>query len=267
MRAVILAAGRGSRLQGVTGRSPKCLARIGELTLLERQIRSLRDCGVGDIVVVAGYRAEQVRRTCEPGVDLVINARYETTNSLYSLWLARELLMDGFVVLNCDVLFHDQLLSDLLTSRDEDALLMAAPRGQTHSDEEMKVRLRAGCVADIAKTLAPEETDGENVGIAKFGVAGAALLVEELSRALADGGQHDWLPRAFAAFARRRPLYVVETRGFPWTEIDSPEDYWRACADVLPAIVDRHAAGERHLSIQAPPLAAADRPRRSQHHV
>ena len=267
MRAVVLAAGRGTRLRAVTGDRPKCLARIGDRTLLERQLQSLARCGIDQIAVVTGYRAADVRRACGPDVEIVVNTRYEATNSLYSLWLARDLLMDGFVVLNCDVLFHDQLLSDLLTSRDEDALLMAAPRGQTYSDEEMKVRLRAGCVADIAKTLAPEETDGENVGIAKFGVAGAALLVEELSRALADGGQHDWLPRAFAAFARRRPLYVVETRGFPWTEIDSPEDYWRACADVLPAIVDRHAAGERHLSIQALPLAAADRPRRSQHHV
>ena len=237
MRAVILAAGRGSRLQGVTGRSPKCLARIGELTLLERQIRSLRDCGVGDIVVVAGYRAEQVRRTCEPGVDLVINARYETTNSLYSLWLARELLMDGFVVLNCDVLFHNQLMWDLLTTRDEDALLMAAMRDQVYSDEEMKIQARCGCVAGIAKTLNPAETDGENVGIAKFGPAGAAVLVQALTRVVTSGGLREWLPYAFDAFARMRPLHIVETRGLPWIEIDSPEDYWRAQSEVLPAIL------------------------------
>ena len=56
----------------------------------------------------------------------MVNADYDSTNSLYSLWLARDLLRDGFVVLNGDVLFHDQLLWDLLTSRDEDALLMAA---------------------------------------------------------------------------------------------------------------------------------------------
>lgn len=266
MRAIVLAAGRGSRLRPVTGDRPKCLARVGDRTLLNRQIQSLKRCGIDEIAVVVGYRAADVRRACDPGVDIVCNTRYESTNSLYSLWLARNLLMDGFVVLNCDVLFHDQLLADLLTARDEDALLMAASRGQVYSDEEMKVQLHAGCVVDIAKTLPPQDTDGENVGIAKFGAAGAAVLVEELSLALANDGRRDWLPRAFAGFARRRPLHVVETRGFPWIEIDSPEDYWRACAEVLPAIVAQ-PSGERRSRIQGPRPNAADRPRRPLHHV
>src|SRR6185295_6385098 len=111
------------------------------------------------------------------------------------------------------------------TSRDEDALLMAATRDERYTDEEMKIRVRAGRVEAIAKTLDPADTDGENVGTAKFGAAGAKVLVEELAEAVAADGANDWLPRACAAFARRRPLRVVETRGFPWTEIDSPEDY------------------------------------------
>ena len=267
MRAVVLAAGRGTRLRDVTGDSPKCLARVGDCTLLDRQIRSLRRCGIVRIAVVTGHRAADVRRACGPNVDIVVNERYESTNSLYSLWLARDLLMEGFVVLNCDVLFHDQLLWDLLTTRDEDALLMAAPRGQRYSDEEMKIRLRAGCVADISKALEPAETDGENVGIAKFGATGAALLVHELSQALADGAIRDWLPRAFAAFARRRPLHVVETRGFPWTEIDSPDDYRRACEDVLPALDDRHTGGDRRMRIQEPRSPSAVDSRRYLHHV
>jgi choline kinase len=267
VRAIVLAAGRGARLSAVTGNDPKCLARVGDHTILDRQIAALRRCGIKRISVVAGHHASDVRRACDPGVDIIVNTRYESTNSLYSLWLARDLLAEGFVVLNCDVIFHDQLLRDLLTARDEDALLMAANRGERYSDEEMKIRVRAGCVTDISKTLDPSDTDGENVGIAKFGPAGAALLVEELTAALADGGVRDWLPRAFAAFARRRPLHVVETRGFPWIEIDFPEDYWHACAEVLPAIGDGDADGERGRRIQSPRLAAADGSRRSLHHV
>ena len=243
MRAVILAAGRGDRLRDVIGDANKCLAPIGGATLLERQIRSLQACGIETITVVVGFKADDLRRVCDETIDLVVNTDYETTNSLYSLWLTRDLLADGFVVLNGDVLFHDQLLWDLLTSRDEDALLMAATRDERYTDEEMKIRVRAGRVAAIAKTLDPADTDGENVGIAKFGAAGAKVLVEELDEALAADGASDWLPRAFGAFARRRPLHVVETRGFPWTEIDSPEDYWRACAEVLPAIIDLEEAG------------------------
>src|SRR5262245_51858051 len=88
MRAVILAAGRGGRLRDVTGHRPWCLASVGDRVLIERQIRSLRTCGIDSITVVAGYRAADVRRSCGAGVDVVVNARHASTNSLYSLWLA-----------------------------------------------------------------------------------------------------------------------------------------------------------------------------------
>jgi L-glutamine-phosphate cytidylyltransferase len=237
MRAVILAAGRGGRLRGVAGDRPKCLARVGARTLLERQIQSLRACGADEIAVVAGYRAAEVRGLCGPGVDIVHNSRYATTNSLYSLWLARDLLADGFVVLNADVLFHPQILADLLSARYDDALLMASRNGdEPFSDEEMKVQVRRGRVVDIDKQMPASQADGENVGIVKFGRDGAAVMVEVLNELVAAGGSREWLPRAFAAFVERRPLHVVETRGFPWIEIDFPEDYWRACSEVLPAI-------------------------------
>ncbi len=236
-RGVILAAGRGGRLAGVTGSLPKCLARLGAWTILERQIHALRECGVRAITVVTGYQAAEVRRVSGSGIDFVHNERYASTNSLCSLWLARAALADGFIVLNCDVLFHRQLLVDLLTARYEDALLMAARNEETaYSDEEMKVCVRGGRVVDIAKTIAPEQADGENIGIAKFGASGAALLIEEMTRLIGEGESRAWLPAAFAAFCRRRPLHVIESRGFPWIEIDFPEDYWRACTDVLPAV-------------------------------
>ena len=237
MRALILTAGRGRRLRDITGELPKCLAQIGRSTLIERQLRAVRLAGITDVVVVTGYGAAEVMRVCGPGVQFVDNPRFDTTNSLYSTWLARELLQDGFVVFNCDVVFHQQLLTDLLTARHEDALLMAARGdGERYSDEEMKLRVRCGRVVDIAKTIPSARADGENVGIAKFGAAGAALLIEEMDRVVASGAVTDWLPAAFARFCRRRPLHAIDHRGFPWIEIDSPEDYRRACLQIAPAI-------------------------------
>ena len=237
MRAIILAAGRGGRLQGVIGDRPKCLARIGDRTLLERQIEELQAAGISRIAVVGGYRMDLVQRLCRRPVEFVHNARYASTNSLYSLWLARDLLRDGFIVLNCDVLFHPRMLEDLLTARCDDALLVAARRdGSPYGDEEMKVCIRRGLVTAIAKTLSVEESDAENVGIARFSAAGALALIDQMNTIVASGQVREWLPRAFAEFAAARPLHAVDSRGFPWIEIDFPEDYWRACSDVLPAI-------------------------------
>jgi choline kinase len=237
MRAVILAAGRGGRLSGVAGARPKCLARVGDCTLLERQLRSLRECGISSITVVVGYCATEVANLCGAGVDIVENPDFATTNSLYSLWLTRDRLQDGFVVLNCDVLFHRQILTDLLTAQYADALLLA-PReeGERYTDEEMKVQVRCGRVVAIDKALPECDADGENIGIAKFGPEGAVVLIEEMTRLVEAHAVREWLPRAFAAFCGRRPLHAIDNRGYPWIEIDYPDDYWRACGEVLPAI-------------------------------
>lgn len=235
MKGVILAAGKGARLNGTIGDKPKCLLRIGGPTLIERHIETLRSAGIDEIVVVVGCQSQQVRRICGSNLTYVENTRFAQTNSLYSLWLARPLLHDGFVVMNCDVLFHPQLLTDLMTARYEDALLIGYDEGPL-GDEEMKIRTRGGCVVEMSKTLDPAEADGENLGIVKFGAAGAAVLVDLLDQRVAAGGLRDWAPRAFAEFARVRPLHVIGTRGYPWTEIDFPEDYQRAITEVLPAI-------------------------------
>jgi L-glutamine-phosphate cytidylyltransferase len=238
MKGIILAAGRGLRLNGVTGNTPKCLLEIGGLTLLERQIQALRATGIDDIVVVTGYEAERVQRSCDSQIHFIENSRFDQTNSLYSLWLARHLLGKGFVVLNSDVLFHPQLLSDLITARYEDALLigygdqLAARLG----DEEMKVKIRGGCVVEISKSMNPQDADGENVGMVKFGASGARLLIEQMDALIADGCYRDWAPRAFGEFAMWHPLYAIPTRGYPWIEIDFPKDYLKAVNEILPEI-------------------------------
>ena len=236
MRGVILAAGRGARLNGNRGDMPKCLVTLGGETMLSRNIRVLRAAGIEDVVVVVGCAAETVRRTC-PEATFVENDIFAQTNSMYSLWLARTLLSEGFVVMNCDVLVHPQLVVDLVSAQHEDALLVAyRDDAISYGDEEMKVRVRRGRVVDIAKTMDPEEADGENLGIVKFGAAGARLLVEKMDALVAAGERKAWVPRAFKAFAEERPLHVIGTRGYPWIEIDFPEDYRRAVEEVLPRI-------------------------------
>jgi choline kinase len=236
MKGVILAAGRGARLNGGNGDMPKCLVALGGETLLSRNIRILRAVGVDEVVVVVGCAAETVRRSC-PDVTFVENPIFAQTNSMYSLWLAREQLGDGFVVMNCDVLAHPQLLLDLLSARHEDALLLAYREpGTDYGDEEMKVRVRCGRVVDMSKVMDPADADGENLGIVKFGAAGAAMLIEEMTTLVDAGEVKAWVPRAFKEVAQRRPLHVVGTRGLPWTEIDFPEDYRRAVEVVLPQI-------------------------------
>src|SRR5688500_8808853 len=124
MKAIIRAAGKGTRLDGAAVK-PKCLVDIGGSTLLHRQIDTLRSLNVKKIVVVIGFGGDSIRQECGEGISFVENIHFAETSSLYSLWLAREHLTDGFVVLNSDVLFHPQMLADLLESERDDALLIS----------------------------------------------------------------------------------------------------------------------------------------------
>ena len=234
---VILAAGAGTRFNG-GGIQPKCLARFDGTPLIELQLRAMRACGIDRITVVVGFGAEDVRQACGPGVRFIENARFAQTNSLYSLWLARPVLQQGFVVMNCDVLFPATILADLVTARHENALLVSYPEAgdPEFDDEEMKVHVRRGRVVAIDKNLPPDDTDAENVGIVKFGANGAQRLIPLMDRIVESGSVRDWAPRAFGVFAQQHPLFAIGTRGLPWTEIDTPDDYTRAVSEVFPAI-------------------------------
>ena len=238
MKAIILAAGKGTRLNGVDLK-PKCLFEVGGRTLLDRQLSALAEAGIQDVALVLGFEAERIRKHCPSHVSFVVNSRFEETSSLYSLWLAKEHLVNGFVVLNCDVLFHPELLTRLLSASFEDALLIDLVDKQNNQlgDEEMKVKLSEGRVVDIRKDLNPAESDGENVGIVKFSAPGANRLVDMMdSLIMRGGGERDWAPRAFREYALRYPLHAISTDEYPWIEIDFPADYERAQEEILPRI-------------------------------
>jgi len=206
--------------------------------LLDRQIATLKEFEISDIVIVLGFEAERIRSRYEHAASFVINSRFAETSSMYSLWLAREHLLDGFVVLNCDVLFHPQLLARLLSSPFEDALLVdIVEENKNHlGDEEMKVKVSDGLVVDIRKDLDVAEADGENVGIVKFSAEGARRLVEEMDALVSRGLEREWAPRAFREFASRFPLHAISTGDYPWIEIDFPEDYRKAKEEIFPQI-------------------------------
>jgi choline kinase len=235
MKAIILAAGKGTRLDG-SAVKPKCLVEVGGITLLQRQIETLRNANIKRIVVVVGFAAESIREECDSDITFVENIHFAETSSLYSLWLAREHLTDGFVVLNSDVLFHPRLLANLLEFSRGDALLLSDTDATPLGDEEMKVKLKKDLVIDISKEIDPLEADGENVGIVKFGAPGAKDLVGYIDQLIANGAVKEWAPRAFREFALNHPLHALSTGGLPWIEIDFPEDYQRAVTEIYPRI-------------------------------
>ena len=234
-RAIILAAGSGSRLRPLTDDRPKCLLEVRGRTLIDHQLSALSRCGVTDVVAVVGYRDDRIRRRLGSQIRYLMNERYQSTNSLYSLWLASPELDGGALILNSDVLAPAKMFENLITSRAADAILVEL--GESFEAEDMKVTLNGSRVLDFGKDLPSERTHAHNVGIAKFSAAGAARLAGYLDELIAAGHEGDWAPRAFREFAHHWPLTAVATDGLPWIEIDYPADLLRARNEIEPAIL------------------------------
>ena len=225
-RAVILAAGNGKRMGRLTVDRPKTMLDVDGRALIDRELDALAACGVFDVTIVVGYQHERLRDHLGSRARFIENARYKETNSLYSLWLARETLQDGAVVMNSDILASQPLMAKLIDAPVEDAVLVDTQ--STLAEEEMKVKIWQGFAIDFSKELAPWDADAENVGILKFGPRGGRRLVEHLDSLIAAGEINAWAPRAFKAIAQEWPLRAIATDGLPWTEIDFPEDLERA---------------------------------------
>lgn len=234
-KAIILAAGVGSRLRPLTEDRPKCLLEVGGRTLIDRQLQTLARLGVADVIVVVGYQSDRIRRHLGNQVRYLENERYEHTNSLYSLWLARENLASSALILNSDVLAAPVIFERLLESRAPDAILVE--RGEKFEPEDMKVTLNGSYVLDFGKDLPRERAHAHNVGVAKFSKEGAARLAGCLDRLVETGHENDWAPFAFREFAGHWPLTAVPTDGLPWIEIDYLADLTRARLEVEPAIL------------------------------
>ncbi|TNG03574.1 MAG: phosphocholine cytidylyltransferase family protein [Gammaproteobacteria bacterium] len=118
--ALLLAAGTGSRLHPLTLDAPKCLTEVGGEPMLGRLVGNLRLQGIKRLVVVTGYLDHRIREFLQNNaadlqVDYVFNPVYKTTNNIYSLWLAREIIDEPFILIESDLVFEESLLEAMLT--------------------------------------------------------------------------------------------------------------------------------------------------------
>ncbi|MFQ5929255.1 MAG: NTP transferase domain-containing protein [Acidobacteriota bacterium] len=233
MQAVILAAGVGSRLERVSNGLPKCLLPVGGRPLIEHQLEALADVGVGKVLVVVGHQADEVRKTVGNRSEYIENTRFETTNSLYSLWLARDWVKDPVVLLNCDLLFHADIL-DRLLAKGGNAL--AFDSTSTKGQEQTKVAIREGKVIDLGKDLPPELSRGESLGLMCFDHKGSRALFSRAHALIQKGAETSWVIEVVRSVCAEVNMQGINVAGLPWVEIDFPYDLDRAQREIWPAM-------------------------------
>lgn len=227
MNAVILDAGEGRRLLPLTSVKPKCLLKLNDVTILEHQLINLARCGIRDVVIVIGYQASKIfeeikKKHFDLEIEFVENPIYYKTNTVYSLWLARERLRDDFVYLNGDVVFHKEILERLLKPHYDTCI--AVERKQV-SEEEVKVRLVSNLVTTIGKDMELSKAHGEFIGIAKFSKRFNQLFINKLSEVVKEGKVNEFFEVALDRVLKTYEVYAIDVSDLPCIEVDTYEDF------------------------------------------
>ncbi len=243
MTALILAAGVASRLRPLTDHTPKCLLSLGGKSILQRMIDNLRASGVTRFVVVTGYLREMVedhihRRWPDLDVRFIHNPVYDSTNNIYSLWLAREAVSgDEMLLLDSDILFDRRITDALLAAPHADCI--ALNKDIVVGEEEIKVRLDADDrVLEISKVVPIPDAAGESIGIERFSARWVDHLYRVLARMILTEKQVNiFYEAAFEQVIEEgSPLYAVDISAYPCMELDTVEDFRAAERGILPSL-------------------------------
>ena len=251
MKAIILSAGQGSRLGQLTHDRPTCLIEFAGRSLLDRQLDTLAANGIDEVVVVTGFRDDQIeaslaRRSGGPRVRTVFNPFYKVADNLGSLFVARHELVGDVLVWNGDTLVSEALMRRVVANKKQAGICVTIDRKDGYDQDDMKViaasdgRLRA-----IGKRIA-EGVNAESIGLLAFRGDGAERFRAAIEKAMRTSeGTTIWYLRVIHHLAQNGEVWTYDISGEQWGEVDFPEDVANAealCIEWDEAGEEREAA-------------------------
>ena len=226
--ALLLAAGTGSRLFPLTKNAPKCLTMVNGVSILERLVSNLVQHGFKRLVVVTGHLENHIRhflgnQVGDLKIEFVFSPRYKTTNNIYSLWMARKVINEPFLLLESDLVFDESLLTAMLKPGRIAAAKMKTWMNGTYVtlDKSQQVKAfyagNADCLGQIKY---------KTVNIYSLSRTSWHRVINVLKRRIADGNVNDYYETVFAEMIADGSLSFryVSFDGEPWYEIDTVED-------------------------------------------
>ncbi|MCH2390907.1 MAG: phosphocholine cytidylyltransferase family protein [Nitrospinales bacterium] len=223
MKAIIMAAGVGKRLLGLNMNKPKCLLTAGSETLIRRSVNLLVNKGISDITVIVGYEADLIRNELKNDVAYFENPHFLTTNSIMSLWYAKDLLEDNVLLLNGD-LYYEHGILDYAKNQTNPVVMLADSTRIDNAD------YRFGFIGNqinrFGKHLTNQETDGEYVGIVRIDQCFIKTFKQTLEEMITAGKSNIWWEDVLYSFISKQiPIHFYDVAGTFWSEVDTLQDY------------------------------------------
>lgn len=236
MKALILAAGLGTRLAPITNDRPKSLVPVNGKPILIKQIENLHENGITDITIISGYKAEILEKAVHekwPEIHVVESVDYATTNNMYSAYLGIKTMFPDseiapFLMMNADVFYDASVIGALLASPASDAIVVDMGR---YIEESMKVVEKDGRLVAISKQITPEDALGSSIDVYKFSADGGKAFYNRCVEFIETKKEL----KMWSEVALNDALADVVFKACPlegrWLEIDNHEDL--AAAEAL----------------------------------
>lgn len=225
MKALILAAGLGTRLAPITNDRPKSLVPVNGTPILLKQIDNLYKNGITDITIVSGYMADILEKTVHglyPEINIIESVDYATTNNMYSAYTARNAIGDSaFIMMNADVFYDASVITALLSNEAPNAIVTDIG---TYIEESMKVVEKNGRLVAISKQIIPEDALGASIDVYKFSAEGGKAFFAKCAEFIEDKKEL----KMWSEVALNEILSDVVFKACPidgrWLEIDNHDD-------------------------------------------
>lgn len=241
--AVIMAAGMGTRLNERGKWHPKGFIKLGQRPIIEEAVALLAEAGIEHIVIVTGHLAgfyERLRQTHSNLIETVHNPQYAESGSMYSLYCARDLIDEDFLLLESDLIFERRALSACLKFPRDNVVLMS---GRTDAGDEVYIDSDNGLLRTMSKDRAQlRGVAGELVGICKISLPLFQVMRQEAKRAFQDTLRVSYDTDTLVAAARSYPIYCHLIEDLAWSEIDYEMHLQHALTKIYPKILAREQA-------------------------
>ena len=228
MKAVILAAGLGSRLRPITDKVPKCMVPVNGIRIIDKQIDNLLKNNVTEIYVVSGYLHEVLDshlKTNYPTVQIVHNERYNETNNMYSLYMTEQYVKgEDFLLMNADVYFDSNIITGML---DGEGSKIACDYSQ-YMEESMKITCTDNKINHISKKVSEAEYDAVSIDVYRLSAKDGLVLFDEVNDTILNRkDENSWTEVALDHIFDKTSFAPYRIQG-RWFEIDNHEDLAKA---------------------------------------
>lgn len=242
--ALLLAAGTGSRLYPLTKNSPKCLTLVNEKSIIERLVTNLKKQGFTRLVIVTGYEKECIMdflgsKSGNLTIEYINSPLYQTTNNIYSLWMARNIINEPFVLFESDLVLNTSLLNEMvLPGKMAVAKMQPWFNGTTVSVNKLNqvTQFQEGTTETYA------DIRYKTVNIYSFSLSSWQAIVKRLNQYIAEGSVNCYYETVFSEMIED-DILSFESVSFdhkPWYEIDTIYDLAEA-EKLFPKVLNKQS--------------------------